>query len=153
MTIYCHVHSLKKVHNKNIVLVLALFGYKRHWCGFPIFKGAHSNICMKIYVTSKLTQYIRNIFKIRFPVINCKNIHSNAKMEFWKKMCQATMLPSVIWISLQHNVHIEIWESPNIYADEFTDFYSLDLKNRYVSANINMESSKIIVNIPQKLVC
>ena len=29
--------------------------------------------------------------------------------------------------------------------------YSLDFKNRYVNDNINMESSKIIANISQKL--
>ena len=32
-------------------------------------------------------------------------------------------------------------------------FCSLDFKNRYVSANINMESGKIIANISLKLIC
>ena len=30
--------------------------------------------------------------------------------------------------------------------------YSLNFKNRYVSANINMKTSKIIVNIPLKII-
>ena len=37
---------------------------------------------MKIYVSSKLTQYLTNIFKMRFLM---KNMHSNAKMEFLRK--------------------------------------------------------------------
>ena len=32
-------------------------------------------------------------------------------------------------------------------------FYPLDINIRYVSANINMESSKIIENISLKLIC
>ena len=73
--------------NNNIFLILLEF------FNFT-FKGAHSNICMKIQITSKLTQYFTNIFKIRFLVINCLKIHvnSNAKMEYLKT-CRATMVP------------------------------------------------------------
>ena len=72
-------------------------------------------------------------------------MHSNAKMEFFKKMYQATTVPySVMWISPRY--YVKSMGNPLIPdAGEF--------KNRYVKANINLWLIKIIVSRPLKLIC
>ena len=77
-------------------------------------------------------------------------------MEFLKKTCWQEWYP---YQSFGSPLNLKYGESPN--TNEGTSakntilqpFYLLDFKNRYASANINMESSKIIVNILLKLIC
>ena len=70
-------------------------------------KEVYSNLCMKIHISSKVTQYlILNIFKTRFLMRNC--LKKCTQMPKWnlKKTCRATMVPySVMWTSLRYYVH------------------------------------------------
>ena len=76
-------------------------------------------------------------------------------MEFLKGN-NATLI-STMDLPLNIVYTLKYGESPNTYIDAPTintilqSFYSLDFKNRFVSAN--MESSKIIANLPLKLIC
>ena len=73
-------------------------------------------------------------------------MHSNAKMEFFKKMCRATTVPySVMWIS---RYYVNILSMGNPLIPDAGEF-----KNMYVKANINLWLIKIIVSISLKLIC
>ena len=48
---------------------------------YGIFQFLHENSYTE---SSQLTQYLINIFKMRFPMVNCI-MHSNAKMELLRK--------------------------------------------------------------------
>ena len=66
-----------------------------------IFKEVYLNICMKIHISSKLTQYLLNIFKTRFLMRNCLKYEQQCQNGIFKKTCRATTVPySVMWISL-----------------------------------------------------
>ena len=56
-------------------------------------KEAYSNLCMKIHLTSKLTQYLANIFKMRFLKRNCIKYAKQCQNGIFEKTCRATMLP------------------------------------------------------------
>ena len=99
------------------------------------FKEVYSNVCMKIHISFKLTQYLINIFKMRFLMINCSKYvrYSNAKMKLLRKRVGQQRYPpySVMWISPRCYVNILSMGNPLIPdAGEF--------KNRYVKANINL---------------
>ena len=62
---------------------------------------------MKIHISFKLTQYLINIFKVRFLMINCLKYAQQCQNGIFKKMCQATTVPySVMWISPRYYVNI-----------------------------------------------
>ena len=56
-------------------------------------KEAYSNCCMKIYLTSKLTQYLTNIFKMRFLMRNCIKFAHRSQNGIFEKTCRATTVP------------------------------------------------------------
>ena len=53
-------------------------------------KEAYSNLCIKIHLTSKLTQYLTNIFKMRFLMRNCIKYAQQCQNGIFEKMCRAT---------------------------------------------------------------
>ena len=107
-----------------------------------LFKEVYSNICMNIHISSKLTEYLINIFKMRFPMINCLNYVQQCQNGIIKKTCRATTVPySVMWISPSIFTRIGSMGNPLISDAEkhiLWPFYSLNLKNRYVNDNINL---------------
>ena len=56
-------------------------------------KEAYSNLCMKIYLTSKVTQYLTNIFKIRFLMRNWLKYAQQCQNGNFVKVCRATTVP------------------------------------------------------------
>ena len=93
-------------------------------------------------MSSKLTQYLINIFKMRFPLRNCLKCVQQCQNGFFKKTCRATTLPySDMWISPRYFVHIGSMGNPLIpdaKKHALRPFYSLNLKNRYVNVDINL---------------
>ena len=83
---------------------------------------------MKIHISSKLTQYLINIFKKRFLIKNCLKYAQQCHNGIFKKTCRATTVPySVMWISPRYFVHIGNIGNPLI-ADAEMPFYLLNLK-------------------------
>ena len=66
---------------------------KSEWVTYGIIKEAYSNLCMKIHLTSKLTQYLTNIFKMRFLMRNCIKYANQCQNRIFEKTCQATTVP------------------------------------------------------------
>ena len=58
-----------------------------------LLKEAYSNLCMKIHLTSKLTQYLTNIFKMRFLMRNCIKYAKQCQNRIFEKTCRATTVP------------------------------------------------------------
>ena len=57
-------------------------------------KEAYSNLCMKIHLTSKLTEYLtNNIFKMRFLMRNNIKYAQQCKNGIFEKTCRATTVP------------------------------------------------------------
>ena len=56
-------------------------------------KEAYSNRCMKINLTSKLTQYLTNIFKMGFLMGNCIKDAEQCQNGIFEKTCRATTVP------------------------------------------------------------
>ena len=70
---------------------------------------------MKIHISSKLTQYLINIFKMRSLMINCLKYAQQCQNGIFKKTCRATTVPySDMWISHRYNVNIESTGNPLI---------------------------------------
>ena len=70
---------------------------------------------MKIHISSKLTQYLRNIFKMRFPMINCLKYAQLCKNGIFMKMCRVTTVP-YYYVDLP-SILCKYWKhgkSPNI---------------------------------------
>ena len=63
-------------------------------------KEVYSNICMKIHISSKLTQYLINVFKMAFPMRNCLNYVQQCQNGIFKKTCQ------------QQQYHIQLCGTP-----------------------------------------
>ena len=90
---------------------------------------------------------------MRFLLITVKNIHSSAKLEFLKKRGGQQWYPYQLYGSPLNMMYtLKFGKSRNTNTD-LQPIYSMDFRSRYVSANTNMQSSKIMVNIPQKLIC
>ena len=78
-------------------------------------KEVYSNICMKIHLSLKLTQYLINIFKMRFLMRNFLKYAHQCQNGIFKKTCRTTTVPySVMWISPQYLYTLEVglWEIP-----------------------------------------
>ena len=43
---------------------------------------------MKMHISSKLTEYLINIFKMRLPMRNCLKYVKQCQNDFFKKTCQ-----------------------------------------------------------------
>ena len=56
-------------------------------------KEAYSNLCMKIRLTSKLTQYLTNLFKMRFLMRNSIKYAQQCQNGIFEKTCRATTVP------------------------------------------------------------
>ena len=56
-------------------------------------KEAYSNLCMKIHLTSKVTQYITNIFKMRLLMRNWLEYVQQCQNGIFEKACRATTVP------------------------------------------------------------
>ena len=97
-----------------------------------LIKEVYSNFCMNIHKSFKLTQYLINIFKMRFPMINCLKYAQQCQNRIFKKMCQAATVPySVMWISPRYYVNIGSMGNPLIPDAEkhaLRPFHSLNLK-------------------------
>ena len=98
----------------------------------PDFKEVYSNFCMKIHIGSTLTQYLINIFKMRFPMINCLKYAQQCQNGIFKKTSRATTVPnSVMWNSPRYYVNIGSVGNPLIPDSEkqaLRPFYSLTLE-------------------------
>ena len=82
---------------------------------------------MKIHISSKLTQYLINIFKIRFLMRNCLKYVQQCKNGIFKKTCWETIVPySDMWISPQYFVNIGSLGNPQI--PDAGPFYLPNLK-------------------------
>ena len=79
-----------------------------------LLKEVYSNFCMKIHISSKLKQYLININKMGFPMINCLKCAQQYQKGIFKEMCRATTVPySVMWVSPRYYVNIcKYGESP-----------------------------------------
>ena len=56
-------------------------------------KEAYSNLCMKIYLSSKLTKYLTNIFKMGFLMRNSIKYAQQCQNGIFEKTCRATTVP------------------------------------------------------------
>ena len=56
-------------------------------------KEAYSNLCMKIHLTSKLTEYLTNIFKMRFLIKNNIKYAQQCQNGIFEKTFRATTVP------------------------------------------------------------
>ena len=62
---------------------------------------------MKIHISSKLTQYIIDVFKMKFLKRNCLKYTQQCQNGIFKKTYRAATIPySVMWISPQYFVNI-----------------------------------------------
>ena len=85
---------------------------------------------MKIHISFKLTQCLKNIFKMRFLMINCLKYAQQCQSGIFKKICQATTVPYSV-LSMGNP----------LIPDAEKHFVALllsEFKNRYVKANINL---------------
>ena len=71
-------------------------------------------------------------------------MHSNAKMELLRK-CVGTLFS---YVDLSPRYYVNILSMGNPLIPDASEF-----KNRYVTANINLWSIKIIVSISLKVIC
>ena len=88
---------------------------------------------MKIHISSKLTQYLLNIFKTRFLMRNCLKYEQQCQNGIFKfKKCWATTVPYlVMWISSRYCVNNGTMGNPQIRDAEkqaLRPFYSLNSK-------------------------
>ena len=96
-------------------------------------KEVHSSFCMEIHISSKLTQYLINIFKVRFLMRNCLKYAQQCQNEIFKKPVGQQRYPMqlVMWISPRYFVHIGSMGNPLIPDAEIhalRPFYLLNLK-------------------------
>ena len=97
---------MKNLINIILCIIIQLHGY---------FKEAYSNLFMKIHLTSKITRYLTNIFKMRFLRRNCSKYAQHAKIEFLRKHVGQQRYPNQLYGSPPfYYVHIEIWGFPII---------------------------------------
>ena len=94
-------------------------------------KEVYSNICMKIHISSKQTQYLINIFKMRFVMRNYLKNAQQCLNGIFKKTCWATTVPySVMWIS-PFMYTMEVWGNhliPDAKKHAWWPFYLLNSK-------------------------
>ena len=95
-------------------------------------KEVYSNICMKIHISFKLTEYLMNNFNVRFLMRKCLKDVQQSQNGIFKKTCWTTVVPySVMWISPRYCVHHVSMGNPLIPEAEkypLRPFYSLNLK-------------------------
>ena len=81
---------------------------------------------MKIHISSKLTQYLTNTFKMRFLMKNCLKYAQQCQNGIFKKTCRETTVPySAMRISSPYYVHIgsmgnPVWGIPDSEKHAFT---------------------------------
>ena len=85
-------------------------------------------------IGSKLTRYLINISKMRFPMINCLEYAQQCQNGIFKITCRATTVPySVMLISPRYYVNIGSMGNPlipDVEKHALRPFYSLNLKRQ-----------------------
>ena len=95
-------------HNKNLT-VTKTFYYPYYRPVVKYFKEAYSNLCMKIHLTSKLTQYLTNLFKMRFLMRNSIKYVQQSQNGIFEKRVGQQRYPNQLYGSPPlYNVNIEI---------------------------------------------
>ena len=97
-----------------------------------VFKEAYSNLCMKIHLTSKLTQYLTNIFKMRFLMRNSIKYSQQCQNGIFEQnmSCNNGTLTNYMDLPLYIIYTLKYRDSPITDADKHAlrPCYSLDLK-------------------------
>ena len=82
------------VRHHPLLNIVNLFFLQRHYDSTTQhLKEAYSILCMKIHLTSKITKYITNIFKMRFLMRNCSKYAQQCQNGIFEKTCRATTVP------------------------------------------------------------